>query len=57
MYNEQHDRRLNIMKVKILREEHKNQKSPKSYKEMVEIIYDIIRDEAKKIHGGKRYAD
>lgn len=58
MYDEQHDRRLDAMKLRILKAEHENLKLQRNTGEMVEQIRNIIREEANKIlYGGKRYAD
>lgn len=57
MSDEQHEQRLNAMKLKILKAEKDNLRSPKSDNEMVELIRKIIIAEAKKILGGTQYAD
>ena len=57
MSEEQHEQRLNAMKLKILKAEKDNLRSPKSDNEMVELIRKIIIAEAKKILGGTQYAD
>ena len=57
MSDDQNERRLNIMKLRILKAERDNLKLQKSDNEMVELIRKIIIDEASKIHGGTQYAD
>lgn len=57
MSDEQHERRLNIMKWRILKEEKDNLKLQKSDNEMVELIRKIIIDEARRIHGGTQHVD
>ena len=52
MSDEQHEQRLNAMKLKIFKAEKDNLRSPKSDNEMVELIRKIIMNEAKKIYGG-----
>lgn len=51
------EKRLNIMKLKIIKAEIDNLKLQKSDSEMVELIRKIIIDEAKKIYGGTQHAD
>lgn len=54
MYDEQHEQRLNVMMLRILKAEHENLTLQRSNGEMVERIRNIIRKEANKIiHGGK----
>lgn len=57
MSDEQHEQRLNIMKFKILMAEKENLKLQRSDSAMVELIRNIIMNEAKKIHGGTRHVD
>lgn len=57
MYDEQHERRLNAMKFKILKAEKDNLKLQRSNDTMVELIRKIIMDEAKKIYGGTQNVD
>ena len=57
MFDEQHEQRLNRMKLKILKAEKDNLKSQRGNDAMVELIRKIIMDEAKRIHGGTRHAD
>ncbi len=57
MYDEQHERRLNVMKFKILKAEKDNLKLQRSNDTMVELIRKIIMDEAKKIYGGTQNVD
>lgn len=57
MYDEQHERRLNLMKFKILKAEKDNLKLQRSNDTMVELIRKIIMDEAKKIYGGTQNVD
>ena len=52
MSDDQNERRLNIMKLRILKAERDNLKLQKSDNEMVELIRKIIMNEAKKIYGG-----
>lgn len=52
--SDEHEIRLNNMKIAIIRTEAKNLRSPHSDIEMVEKIRKIIVDEANKIYGGKR---
>lgn len=57
MSDEQHEQRLNIMKLKILKLERDNLKSQNSNSAMVDKIYEIIKNEAQKIYGGTRHED
>ena len=57
MYDEHHERRLNVMKLKILKAEKDNLKAQRSDSEMVEVIRKIIMDEAKRIYGGTPNVD
>ena len=57
MSDEQHEQRLNIMKLKILKLERDNLKSQNSNSAMVDKIYEIIKNEAQKIYGGKQHED
>ena len=57
MSDPQHEQRLKRMKLAILKAEQENLKNPKSTNEMVDVLYKIIVDSAKKIHGVKRNAD
>ena len=56
MYDE-HEQRLNEMKLRIIKAESINLKLQRSDGEMVERIRKIIMDEANKIHGGKQDVD
>lgn len=57
MSDEQHELRLNRMKMRIIIAEKENLKLQKSDREMIELIRKIIIEEAKKIHGGTQNAD
>lgn len=57
MSDPQHEDRLNRMKYEILKTEQENLKNPKSTNEMVDMLYKIIVNNAKKFHGVKRNAD
>lgn len=57
MSDEQHEKRLNAMKFRILKAEHENLKNPLSKEEMIDKILKIIRDEANKIYGGSQNVD
>ena len=55
--SDEHEMRLNRMKIAIMRVEVENLKSPQSDIVMVEKIRKIIIDEANKIYGGKSNVD
>ena len=57
MYDEHHEQRLNVMKLKILTAERDNLKLQRSNDNMVELIRKIIMDEAKRIYGGTPNVD
>jgi len=58
MYDAHHEKRLNSMKLKILKAENENLKSQKNSNDaMIELIRKIIFDEAKKIYGGTPNVD
>lgn len=56
--SDEHQTRLNMMKIKILQLERENLKTQaRTANQMVEQIRKIIEYEARKIHGVKRNAD
>lgn len=57
MSDKEREQRLRIMKLRIIKAERDNLKSPKAYSEMVDKIRKIIMEEATKIQGGARHAD